>query len=91
MPRASPGCPGRGYIRLGHASLVPFQAAGSAGAEPARRRPPAVGKAGGMLRDLPGVSRPSGPGHAPVPFGFIDVPDLQRQRPAALSLDTSAT
>jgi S-DNA-T family DNA segregation ATPase FtsK/SpoIIIE len=159
--------PGRGYARLGHASLVPFQAgriggrrpgvtatarpwlratgwAGLGRPEPRRpedpeypqdpedpagrqaedeaqsagsgdlrvlvaeiRRaaaglgipaqpspwlaplPPAL-----LLRDLPAPSRPEGlagqpeAGHAPIPFGLIDLPRLQRQQPAAIDLDT---
>jgi DNA segregation ATPase FtsK/SpoIIIE, S-DNA-T family len=148
--------PGRGYARLGHASLVPFQAgriggrrpgatatarpwlraAGWAGLgrpeprrpqdpeDPAGRQaedeitdlrvlvaeirraaaglgipaqpspwlaplPPAL-----LLRDLPAPSRPEGlagqpvAGHAPIPFGLIDLPRLQRQQLAAIDLDT---
>jgi DNA segregation ATPase FtsK/SpoIIIE-like protein len=47
-----------------------------------------------LIRDLPasgGQPRPSGPpgaGHALIPFGLIDLPALQRQRPAVIDLDT---
>ena len=154
--RISRVTPGRGYVRLGHASLVPFQAGRIGGRRPgaaAATRPwvravgwpglghaephrpedpgePAAGQAGDeltdlrvlvgeirraaaglgipgqpspwlaplphvlLLRDLPapggptGTSGPPGPGHAPVPFGLIDLPGLQRQRPAVIDLDT---
>ena len=139
--------PGRGYVRLGHACLVPFQAGriggrlpgadpGTAPARPwarpaawpdlgrpAPKRPasrPAddqvtdlmvlVGQIRRaaetmripaqpspwltplpralLLRDLPGLGRPPEPGQAPVPFGLIDLPRVQRQQPAVISLDT---
>ena len=41
-----------------------------------------------LLRDLPGLGRPPEPGQAPVPFGLIDLPRVQRQQPAVISLDT---
>ena len=41
-----------------------------------------------LLRDLPGVGRLPGPGQAPAPFGLIDVPERQQQRPTAISLDS---
>ena len=41
-----------------------------------------------LLRDLPGLGRQPRPGQAPVPFGLTDLPDRQRQQPAAISLDT---
>jgi DNA segregation ATPase FtsK/SpoIIIE, S-DNA-T family len=47
-----------------------------------------------LLRDLPAPSWPprsSGPpgaGHAPIPFGLINLPRLQQQQPAAIDLDT---
>ncbi|MGO8728229.1 MAG: FtsK/SpoIIIE domain-containing protein, partial [Streptosporangiaceae bacterium] len=139
--------PGRGYVRLGHASLVPFQAGRIGGRRPGADpgtapahpwvRPAAwpdlgrpepqrqVGRqaddevtdlmvlvdqirraAAGLripaqpspwlaplprtllLRDLPGLGRPPEPGQAPAPFGLIDLPGLQEQQPAVLSLDT---
>jgi DNA segregation ATPase FtsK/SpoIIIE, S-DNA-T family len=145
--------PGRGYVRLGHASLVPFQAGrigghriAAAATAPPRVRPsgwdglgrpeprrpgdPAArhaedeltdlkvlveairGAAAGLripaqpspwlaplpdallLRDLPapggqpGTSGPLGAGRAPIPFGLIDLPGLQRQQPAVIDLDT---
>ena len=138
--------PGRGYVRLGHASLVPFQAGRIGGRGPAWPRParplvrpvdwPGLGRpepqrpsaaeqaddeitdlkvlvgqiqhaAAGLgiraqhspwlpplprtllLRDLPG--EPAGHGarrQQPLPFGLIDLPGLQRQQPAVLSLET---
>ena len=151
--RISRATPGRGYVRLGHASLVPFQAGRIGGhriaatatapprvlpsgwdglGRPEPRRPgdPAARQAEGeitdlkilvdqirraaaglripaqpspwlaplpdalMLRDLPapggppGTSGGPGPGHAPIPFGLIDLPGLQRQQPAVIDLDT---
>jgi S-DNA-T family DNA segregation ATPase FtsK/SpoIIIE len=139
--------PGRGYVRLGHASLVPFQAAriggrrpgADPGTPPARPwvipadwaglgrpepRRPATGQASDevtdlkvlveqirraaaglriparpspwlaplphalLLRDLPGLGRPPEPGQAPAPFGLIDLPGRQQQRPAVISPDT---
>ncbi len=141
--------PGRGYVRLGHASLIPFQAgriggrrttatatgrpwavpAGWAGlGRPEPRRPAArqaeddalSDEAGDLkvlveairraaaglgiaaqsspwlaplpgtllLRDLPAPGGPPGPGHAPIPFGLIDLPATQRQQAAAIDLDT---
>ena len=139
--------PGRGYVRLGHASLVPFQAGRIGGhriaatatapprvrpsgwdglGRPEPRRPgdSAARQAEGeitdlkilveqirraaaglripaqpspwlaplpdalMLRDLPAPGGPPGPGHAPIPFGLIDLPGLQRQQSAVIDLDT---
>ena len=141
--------PGRGYVRLGHASLVPFQAGRIGGHRPgmdprtAASRPrvipvdwPALGRpepsrpaappqvddevtdlkmlvgqiqhaAAGLripaqpspwlaplprtllLRDLPTArTRPPIRGEAELPFGLTDLPETQRQRPAALQLDT---
>jgi S-DNA-T family DNA segregation ATPase FtsK/SpoIIIE len=46
-----------------------------------------------LLRDLPapggqpGTSGPPGAGRAPIPFGLIDLPGLQRQQPAVIDLD----
>ncbi len=141
--------PGRGYVRLGHASLIPFQAGrigghsiAAATTAPPRVRPapwaglghpeprrPVVRQAEDeitdlkvlvdqirraatslrvpvqpspwlaplpdalLLRDLPapggppGISGPPGPGHAPIPFGLIDLPGLQRQQSAVIDLD----
>ena len=142
--RIARATPGRGYVRLGHASLVPFQAGRIGGRRPGagipsrpwlaplhwshlgrpEPRPPAPRQAGGeitdltvlvgeirraaaglrippqpspwlpplpralLLRDLPGLGRQPRPGQAPVPFGLLDLPGVQRQRPAAISLDT---
>jgi S-DNA-T family DNA segregation ATPase FtsK/SpoIIIE len=138
--------PGRGYVRLGHASLVPFQAGRIGGQRPGaatasrpwvrlvnwrglgRPEPPppsartqgddevtdlkvlvaqvqhaAAGLRIGsqhspwlaplprtlLLRDLPVArTRPPVRGEAELPFGLTDLPELQRQRPAALHLDT---
>lgn len=41
-----------------------------------------------LLRDLPAPSGPPGPGHAPIPFGLLDLPAIQRQQAAAIDLDT---
>ena len=135
--RISRAAPGRGYVRLGHASLVPFQAGRIGGhrttatatalpwatpagwdglGRPEPRRPAArkaedeitdlkvlveaIRRAAAglgiaaqpspwlaplpgtlLLRDLPAPSGPPGPGHAPIPFGLIDLPATQRQRP----------
>jgi S-DNA-T family DNA segregation ATPase FtsK/SpoIIIE len=138
--------PGRGYVRLGHASLVPFQAGRIGGKRPgvaAASRPwvrslnwrglgrpepqppsarmPAdeevtdlkllvrqIARAATglgirsqhspwlaplprtlLLRDLP-ASRSGlrGQVEAELPFGLIDLPGLQRQRPAVLHLGT---
>jgi S-DNA-T family DNA segregation ATPase FtsK/SpoIIIE len=143
----SRGTPGRAYVRLGHASLVPFQAGRIGGRRPGSRasaerpwvtpvdwtslgrpeprRPPTRSHAGEevtdltvlveqirrtvaalripsqhspwlpplpwalLLRDLPSAgTRYPGRTHADLPFGMIDLPGLQRQRPAVLSLDT---
>jgi S-DNA-T family DNA segregation ATPase FtsK/SpoIIIE len=148
--RISRATPGRGYVRLGHASLVPFQAGRIGGRRPGAtatirpwvravgwtglgrpepRRPqeadePPARQAGAemtdlrvlvgeirraaaglgipgqpspwlaplphtlLLRDLPAPGGPPGPGHAPIPFGLIDLPGLQQQQPAAINLDT---
>ena len=146
--------PGRGYVRLGHASLVPFQAGRIGGRRPgatAQARPwvaavawadlgrpqarrPAGPERGDaalsdealsdqagdltvlvgqirraaealripaqrspwltplprtlLLRDLPGLGRPPDRGEPPIPFGLIDLPDVQRQRPARLHLES---
>jgi len=136
--------PGRGYVRLGHASLVPFQAGRIGGHRPgvttqarpwvaaiawaALGRPQACRPAGPeresevtdltilvgqirraaeafripaqhspwlaplprtlLLRDLPGLGRQPEPGHAPVPFGLIDLPGVQRQRPVMINLES---
>ena len=142
----SRSAPGRGYVRLGHASLVPFQAGRIGGHRPGiaaasrprvlpvgwavlgRPEPPRpsaqpqaddevtdlkvlVGQiqhaATGLripaqhspwlaplprtllLRDLPVTrTRPPIRGQAELPFGLTDLPELQRQRPATLHLDT---
>jgi S-DNA-T family DNA segregation ATPase FtsK/SpoIIIE len=140
--------PGRAYIRLVHASLVPFQAARIGGRRPGVNpqiaalpprllsvpwpclgRPPQSNPTSGpiaddevtdltilvrqiqlaatglripaqpspwlaplprtlLLRDLPAESAQPGPGRALIPFGLVDLPNLQRQQPTALSLDT---
>jgi DNA segregation ATPase FtsK/SpoIIIE, S-DNA-T family len=139
--------PGRGYVRLGHASLVPFQAGRIGGhriaataTAPPRVRPsgwdglgrPELRRPGDsaarqaedeitdlkvlvqairgaavglripaqrspwlaplpdslLLRDLPAPGGGPGLGHAPIPFGLIDLPGLQRQQPAVIDLDT---
>ena len=138
--------PGRAYVRLGHASLLPFQAGRIGGHRPGtvqasqprviplgwsalgRPEPPRpaarsqadddvtdlkvlVGQiqhaAAGLripaqhspwlaplpqtllLRDLPAArTRPPIRGAAELPFGLTDLPELQRQRPATLNLDT---
>ena len=146
--------PGRGYVRLGHASLVPFQAGRIGGRRPgatAQARPwvaavawadlgrPQARRPAGperedealsdealsdqagdltvlvgqirraaealripaqrspwltplprtlLLRDLPGLGRPPDRGEPPIPFGLIDLPDVQRQRPARLHLES---
>lgn len=42
-----------------------------------------------LLRDLPATQgRQPDQGETPIPFGLIDLPGLQRQPPAAISLDT---
>ena len=163
--RIAKSTPGRAYVRLGHGSLVPFQAgriggrrpgadpgtaparpwvrpadwAGLGRPEPRRPQDPAARQAADealsdaalsdaalsdaagdlkvlvdqirraaaglripaqpspwlvplprtlLLRDLPGLGRPPEPGQAPVPFGLIDLPGRQEQRPAVISLDT---
>jgi DNA segregation ATPase FtsK/SpoIIIE, S-DNA-T family len=147
--RISRATPGRGYVRLGHASLVPFQAGRIGGhrttatatarpwaapvswaslGRPEPRRPAArqaedealSDEAGDLkllveairraaaglgigaqpspwlaplprtllLRDLPAPGGAPGPGHAPIPFGLIDLPAIQRQQAAVIDLDT---
>jgi S-DNA-T family DNA segregation ATPase FtsK/SpoIIIE len=146
--------PGRGYVRLGHASLVPFQAGRIGGQRPGAdpgapgtrgptasrpwvrpvnwrglgrpEPPPPSARAQGdeevtdlkvlvtqvqhaaaglgigaqrspwlaplprtlLLGEMPGAGRPPGPGQEPIPFGLTDLPEVQRQRPAALHLGT---
>ena len=142
--QVSRAAPGRAYVRLGHASLVPFQAGriggrrttATATAPPWVRpvswdglgrpepRPPAAPHAEDeitdlkilveairraaaglgvpaqpspwlvplprelLLRDLPAPGEPPEAGHAPIPFGLIDLPAIQRQQPAVIDLDT---
>ena len=157
--RISRTTPGRGYVRLGHASLVPFQAGRIGGRRPgatAQARPwvaavawadlgrPQARRPAGperedealsgealsgealsdqagdltvlvgqirraaealripaqrspwlpplprtlLLRDLPGLGRPPDRGEPPIPFGLIDLPGVQRQRPARLHLES---
>ena len=140
----SRAAPGRGYVRLGHASLVPFQAGRIGGSRPgatALIRPwvastgwPDLGRPEPrrsaaqqadnevtdlavlvreicraaaslripaqsspwlpplprtlLLRDLPGLGRPPDRAEPPIPFGLIDLPGVQRQRPAVLHLES---
>ncbi len=142
--------PGRAYVRLGHASLVPFQTGrvgarrpGAGGALPSTpwlapvdwpdlgrpepSRPSAGKRADGEITDLSvlveqvrraardvGIPRQHSPWLPPLPplllladimaaaggaehgagtasdcaFGLADLPDLQRQQPATLNVDT---